>query len=231
MKKLMMLALTLMLCVFCCGQGMAESAVLPVKLLEQTEGGITMEEAMTLAQCAAGSLPAQHAVRAELAELSDGRAVWIVTTFDTAGLQTAYLAMMDAATGDLLDTETADGGFFVQTYLSWEAQKGPHALWTLEDKQLYDHLYALLPSYGLPEAGDMSAEEALAKALNVLGRNTADGYSVGYGYLMGGEGYNGVWEISLVIDGNLDHQVNLDAVTGEVYYLVQDQQEPDGANG
>ena len=76
-----------------------------------------------------------------------------------------------------------------------------------------------------------SVIDALAKALAALGLDGTGGYEVGYGYLVGGEGYNGVWEISLVIDGQVGCQVNLDAVTGEVYYLDMYMVEADEANG
>lgn len=228
MKKLIaFLVLLMMICTTACAEGPA----LPAKTLEREKAGITMENAMAEAQKLITEAPKAFEIRTELVELSDGTVAWVVTTFDTEDVLRAWTALLDAGDGHVLRSEKTENGFFGETYLSWREAKGPHALWTLEDKQLYDHLYALLPSYGLPAEGDMSAEKALAKAMDALGLDTQGGYSVGYGYLMGGEGYNGVWEISLVIDGELDCQVNLDAVTGEVYYLVQDQQEPDGANG
>jgi hypothetical protein len=84
----------------------------------------------------------------------------------------------------------------------------------------------MMPAYGLPQVGDMSKEAVLTKALFVLGLQSADEYQVGYGYLMGGEGYNGVWEITLVKNGQVAYRVNLDAITGDVYYM-----EPDESNG
>ena len=93
----------------------------------------------------------------------------------------------------------------------------------MEDKQLYDALYAVLPSYGLPMSTDMTQEAALSRALFVLGLPASEGYEVGYGFLAGGEGYNGVWEICLVQQGRVAYRVNLDAVTGEVYYMEPDE--------
>lgn len=230
MKKLIALLMVLMLF----GMALAEEAnppALPVKTLAQEQPTMTMEAAMTAAQKLMTDAPEAFEMRTELVELSDGTAAWVVTTFDAADVLRAWTALLNAADGQVIRSEMTVQGFFTQTYAEWTAQKGPHALWSLEEKQLYDHLYATLPSYGLPEEGDMSAEEALTTALAALGLDSTGGYSVGYGYLMGGEGYHGVWEISLVIDGQLDCQVNLDAVTGDIYYLVQNQQEPDGANG
>lgn len=230
MKKLIaLLAMLLML-----GTALAEGAdtpALPVKTLAREKASVTMENAMAAAQKLMAETPSAFAIRTELVELADGTAAWVVTTFDTSDMLRAWTALLDASDGHVIRSETTAVGFLGETYADWTAQKGPHALWSMEDKQLYDALYAMLPSYGLPVQGDMSADEALTKALAALGLDSAGGYSVGYGYISGGEGYNGVWEICLVIDGQVDCQVNLDAVSGEIYYLVQNQQEPDGANG
>lgn len=230
MKKL--IALWAMLLMF--GTAFAEGAdapALPVKTLARENAAVTMEAAMTAAQRQMAKAPTAFEMRTELVELADGTSAWVVTTFDTADVLRAWTVLLDAGDGHVLRAEETENGFFGETYADWTAQKGIHALWSMEDKQLYDALYAMLPSYGLPQQGDMSAEAALAKALAALGLDSADGYSVGYGYLMGGEGYNGVWEISLIVDGTVDCQVNLDAVSGEICYLMWNQQASDDANG
>lgn len=230
MKKLMAW-LTMLLMTAAAALAEANAPALPVKTLERTAASVTMESAMAAAQQLMTDAPTAFEMRTELVELADGTAAWVVTTFDMVDVLRAWTALIDAADGSIIRSEATATGFFGETYADWTAQKDIHALWSLEDKQLYDHLYAMLPSYGLPEQGDMSAEAALAKALTALGLDSAGGYSVGYGYISGGDGYHGVWQVSLVIDGQVDAQANLDAVTGEIYYLVRDQQEPDGANG
>lgn len=222
MKKLMMLILAVMLC----APAMAEtpSAVLPVKILEHEDVKITMNEAMATAQqIVHPDIQTDKVVRATLVELSDGRSAWVVTIFDITRLTYAWYATVDASTGDVLEMGVSDDGFFSNIFNAWTAQKGTHALWSLEDKQLYDALYALQPSYGLPVEGDMPAGQALTKALFLLGMTSSEGYSVGYGYIMGGEDYNGVWEICLVQNGQVVYRVNLDAQTGDLYYMEPDE--------
>lgn len=222
MKKLMMLILAVMLC----APAMAEtpSAVLPVKILEHEDVKITMNEAMTTAQqIVHPDIQTDKVVRATLVELSDGRSAWVVTIFDITRLTYAWYATVDASTGDVLEMGVSDDGFFSNIFNAWTAQKGTYALWSLEDKQLYDALYALQPSYGLPVEGDMPAGQALTKALFLLGMTSSEGYSVGYGYIMGGEDYNGVWEICLVQNGQVVYRVNLDAKTGDLYYMEPDE--------
>lgn len=222
MKKLMMLILAVMLC----APAMAEtpSAVLPVKILEHEDVKITMNEAMTTAQqIVHPDIQTDKVVRATLVELSDGRSAWVVTIFDITRLTYAWYATVDASTGDVLEMGVSDDGFFSNIFNAWTAQKGTYALWSLEDKQLYDALYALQPSYGLPVEGDMPAGQALTKALFLLGMTSSEGYSVGYGYIMGGEDYNGVWEICLVQNGQVVYRVNLDAQTGDLYYMEPDE--------
>jgi len=228
MKKLMMLMLALLLCV----PAFAEApAVIPAHRTEPANGTIALADALNNAMQALPVRPEQYQTRAELVYMSDDSRRWIVTVFDLTTLSDGWCVEMDAFTGDVAMSYTTDDGFFWDAYNAWTVEKGPHALWSLEDKQLYDALYAVMPAYGLPMPGDISAEDALKKALNVLGMDNAGGYEVGYGYLMGGEGYNGVWEICLVIDGQVDCRVNLDAVTGEVYYMETNLQDADEANG
>lgn len=217
MKKILCLLLALLLCT----AALAETApqLLPVRLLPHEQAAISVTDALTLARQAVDKQIDQSLIRAELAELSDGTAVWVVTLFDTATFTDAWCIMLDAKTGAVRSVEAAEAGFFTQAYAGWTATKGIHAQWSMEDKQLYDALYALLPSYGLPMSTDLTKEAALDKALKALGLNGADGYEVGYGYLSGGEGYNGVWEICLLRDGQVVYRVNLDAVTGETYYM------------
>lgn len=228
MKKLMMLILALLLC----GSAFAEApAVIPVTKTLPANGTIALGDALIAAMTAMPAQPEQYQTRAELVCMSDDSRRWIVTVFDLMTFTDGWCVELDAFTGDVAMSYTTDDGFFWDAYNAWTAQKGPHVLWSLEDKQFYDTLYSMMPAYGLPMPGDLSAEDALKKALSVLAMDDADGYEVGYGYLMGGEGYNGVWEICLVVDGQVDCRVNLDAVTGEVYYLETKLQEPDEANG
>ncbi len=223
MKKLMIILLALLLC----GTAFAhEHPAIPAHRTEPANGTIALADALTNAMQALPVRPEQYQTRAELVYMTDDSCRWIVTVFDLTTLTDGWCVEMDAFTGDVTMSCTTDDGFFRETYNAWAVHKGPHVLWSLEDKQLYDALYAVMPAYGLPMPGDLSAEDALKKALAVLAMDDAAGYDVGYGYLMGGEGYNGVWEICLVVDDQVNYRVNLDAVTGEVYYM-----EPDEGNG
>lgn len=220
MKKLMMLILVLMLCVPALAEGTAE---IPVKITAPANGHIALETAINTALQGLPVQPAQYQTRAELVRMSDDSCRWIVTVFDLASLSAGWCVEIDAFSGDVVFSSTTYDGFFLDVYDRWTAKKGVHALWSLEDKQLYDALYAVLPSYGLPMDGDMLAGQALTKALFVLGLESSDGYAVGYGYLMGGDGYNGVWEICLVKNSQVVYRVNLDAKTGDVYYMEPDE--------
>jgi hypothetical protein len=220
MKKLMMLILTLLLCASAFAEG---AAAIPVKIADPANGHIALETAITTALQVLPVQPESYQTHAELVRMSDDGARWIVTVFDLTTLSDGWCVEIDAFTGEVLMSYTTYDGFFQDVYDRWVAQKGIHALWPLEDKQLYDMLYSMMPAYGLPQVDDMSKEAVLTKALFVLGLQSADEYQVGYGYLMGGEGYNGVWEITLVKNGQVAYRVNLDAVTGEVYYMEPDE--------
>ncbi len=218
MKKLLCLLLVL-LCSTACAQGHD----LPQTILSHEEAAVPLDRALTMAKRAVDKIPEQALIRAELVQTESGAKNWMVTIFDAATLADAWCITLNADNGQLLSLEAAQDGFFANAHAAWTDQKGPQVLWTLEDKQLYDAIYAMLPLYGLPTQADMTPEKALDRALFVLGLKDAAGYEVGYGYLMGGEGYNGVWEISLVYAGQVGYRVNLDAVTGEVYYMEPDE--------
>ena len=223
MKKLMMLLLAMMLCLPALAEPPAAPAALPVQLLAHEEAVVPLAQAMEAAKAAVDEVPAQALIRAELAELADGAKVWVVTIFDTYTFLDCWCVTLDASTGAVAALEAGYCGSFDQTMAKWVQEKGVYALWSLDDKQRYDTLYALEPMYGLPLESDMSAGNALTKALFVLGMESSEGYAVGYGYLMGGEGYNGVWEITLVKNSQVAYRVNLDAVTGDVYYMEPDE--------
>lgn len=222
MKKLLTLLLMLLLCASACAENTTNEPVLPVKILEHEAASVPLADALTAAKKAV-QMPEQAMIRAELAEMSDGQTLWLVTIFDTGTFMDAWCITVDAATGAIAEVNSTNEGFFAQIYAAWTAEKGPHALWSLEDKQLYDALYTMTPTYGLPMEGDMSCGNALKAALVALDLPDAEGYEVGYGYIMGGEGYNGVWEICLVQNGQVAYRVNLDAVDGEVYYMEPDE--------
>ena len=223
MKKLMMLMLALLFCLPALAESPATPAALPVQLLAHEEAAVPLAQAMEAAKTAVDEAPAQALIRAELAELADGSKVWVVTIFDTYTFLDCWCVTLDASTGAVVALEAGYCGGFDQTMAQWVQEKGVYDLWSLEDKQLYDALYFIEPAYGLPQEGDMSAEDALARALEALALDSAEGYEVGYGYLVGGEGYNGVWEVVLVKDGAAAYRVNMDAVSGEIYYVEPDE--------
>lgn len=215
MKKFLSLLLTMLLMI----PALAEHVAIPVEIIEPAQDQIKLEVAITTAMAALPVQPEQCETRAELVRMSDGSVRWIITVFDVQTLMGAWSVELDASTGAVTTNDTAYDGFFLDAYDRWAAQKGVHALWSLADKQLYDALYALQPMYGLPLATDISAEAALEKALVAFALPNAEGFEVGYGYMTGGEGYNGMWEICLLKDGLVTYRVNLDAVTGEIYYM------------
>lgn len=212
MKKWFCVLLAMLLFV----PAMAENLVLPVKMLDHTEAQILLKDALNTARAAVENLPEQTAVRAQLVEMSTGEKAWVVTIFDSENFTNGWCIMVDAGSGAVLGKETAVDGFFTEAFENWTAAKGIHALWSMEDKQLYDALYAVQPSYGLP-AGDITKENALNLAMNALNLSGASIYEIGYGYLVNDDGAGGVWEITFVLNDQVVYQVNLDATT--IYYM------------
>lgn len=229
MKKLMMLILALL-----CMPALAEeNPATPVEIVPPTQGQMTQEEAMTKGQKLLRMNPEQQQTRVNLVRMSDDSYRWIVTVFDLATLIDGWCVELDAATGEVITYYTTDDGFFQEPLAYWAGHKGgstDQRLWTMEEKAIFDALYALQPMYGLPQPGDISKDEAVERANAALApyypKDRATAYLICPGYLMGGEGVNGIWEIYFK-ENDLLYQVNLDAVTGEIYYISAE----DSGNG
>ncbi len=221
MKKMLMMLLALALLM-----SAALADVLPKTIVAQQENVVSMADAVTAAQESMAVLPAECLTRAELVEMTDGTKQWIVTMFDVASFYANGWVITVDAEGKVVNTITTDIGYFAEIYTAWIAEKGPQSLWSLEDKQLYDRLYAISPTYGMPVEGDMETSKALEKAIKALKLTDVVDYDIGYGYMMGsGDGAtNGVWEVFFVKNGETMYKVNLDAVTGEVYYIEPDEE-------
>ncbi len=221
MKKLMMLLFALMLCM----PAMAEEHLaVPMEIVKPTQGQMTQAEAMAKGQQLLRANPEQQQTRVNLVRMSDDSYRWVVTVFDLATLTDGWCVELDAATGEVIAYYTTNDGFFLKPLEYWAGHKGgsiDKRLWTMEEKAIFDALYALQPMYGLPQPGDISKDEAVERANAALApyypKDRATAYLICPGYLMGGEGFNGIWEIYFK-EKDLLYQVNLDAVTGEIYY-------------
>lgn len=226
MKKLMMLIAALVLCMTAVAE---ENTAIPVEIAAQRAQNhiqVGLSEAIAKAHAEITALPVEYQTRAEVVRMSDDSYRWVVTVFDLATLTDGWCLELDAATGAVLERCTTNDGFFQDAHDRWTAQKGVQVLWTPPEKMLFDSLYALQPNYGKSVDGDISWEDAATRAATTLGI-TKGQYDIGYGYLMGGDGYNGVWEICFVENGQLVYVVNVDAVTGDILLIEPDE----GGNG
>ena len=230
MKKWLILMLALVLCMPAPAE---EYPPIPVELADHALSTITLENAIMLAREEMSVQPEHCQIRAELAKMSDGSYRWVVAVFDLATLSDGWCVELSAASGAVVESYTTHDGFFMEALEKWAAWKGGStnkALWRMEEKALLDALYALQPMYGLPQPGDISEDEAVERASAALApyypEDRATAYLICPGYLMGGDGVNGIWEIYFK-EKDLIYQVNLDAVTGEIYYISAD----DSGNG
>lgn len=224
MKKFLLLVLALVVALT--AVAMAEEALpLPVEAVPQEEGELSMTDAISAAEASIATLPENRIVRAELMRLNDDSRAWLVSVFDQADFLNCWVVMVDAANGQVRGTDTTSIGFFNDATTRWEQQKQVcWALWSLEDKQLFDRIYSVTPTYGQPVSGEMSQGEALVKAIGALGLENATTYEVGYAYVMGDAESNGVWMVYLVQNGECVYQVNLDARTGDILMVEPDEE-------
>ncbi len=223
MKKLLMLLAVMMLAVI---PVLAEenTAIVPVEILPQSEDMLSMADAIEKSKNSLAILPADSLIRAELVRMSDESCQWIVTIFDLTNFSDGWCIALNAKDGEIITSDTTHIGYFSDVVARWEAARGVEALWSLEDKLLFDTLYTMQPTYGLPMEGDLPQGEALVKAMSAVGVTTVNDYQIGYGYIMGaGDGQtNGVWEVWFMQGEEMIYKVNLDAVTGEILLVEPD---------
>ena len=222
MKKLLLLLAALLLAA---APVLAENApAVPVEILPQSDDLLFMADAIEKAKATLPVLPADCLTRAELVRMSDDSRQWIVTIFDLSNFADGWCIAVDANTGAVLTTDATDIGYFYTVNARWQEARGVEALWSLEDKLLFDTLYTMQPMYGLPMDGDMAPGEALVKAMEAVGVTNAGEYEIGYGYIMGAGETNGVWEVYFMDGAEMIWKVNLDAQTGEVYLIEPDEE-------
>lgn len=120
--------------------------------------------------------------------------------------------------------ETRDGWFQTAQDRWTEALGRVYALWTVEEKALFDQIYAFVPSMGVPEETDLPADAALKRALEALTLENETDYEVGYGYVAGGTEGSGMWQVYFVKGDETVWEVTLDAATGEVLFIEPDEE-------
>ena len=210
MKRVLSLLISAMLLLGCFALA-EEAPLLPIAIVSYD-----LTDEATTATLSALIEPKENALtRWERIVLSDGREAWVICQFDQTTMSNAWSRVIDAETQEVLQEDTTDTGFFATAQARWESAKGIYALWSIQDKMLFDRLYAMAPCYGEPVEGDLTQEEALAAALNVTGLTAADYDAVGYGYIMGSSEQNGSEVISTV---------NLDARDATILLVEPDEE-------
>lgn len=225
MKKILLLLAAVLLIAATAAAEEAETPVIPVEIIAQEEGMLHITEAVAKAEAHVQGLPAGCVSRAELVRMSDDSCQWIVTIYNEESIFDLWSVGVDAVSGEVMTYDWTNNGYFWELAERWEKVKGTEALWTLEDRQLFDVLYRREMYYGMPVEGDMAQSAALTVAVEALGLTSVSDYEIGYGYILGADDglTNGVWEVFFVQNGECVYKVNLDAVNGDIYLLEPDE--------
>lgn len=139
-------------------------------------------------------------------------------------MSNAWSRVIDAETQEVLQEDTTDTGFFATAQARWESAKGIYALWSIQDKMLFDRLYAHGALLRRTRRGRFDAGGSLAAALNVTGLTAADYDAVGYGYIMGSSEQNGTWQVFFVKGNEVVSTVNLDARDATILLVEPDEE-------
>ena len=168
MKRALSLLISAML--LACFALAEETPLLPIAIVSYD-----LTDEATTAALSALIEPKENALtRWERVVLSDGREAWDICQFDQAAMANTWRRVIGAERHGVLQEDTTDTGFFATAQARWESAKGIYALWSIQDKMLFDRLYAMAPCYAEPVEGDLPQEEAPAAALNVTGLTAAD---------------------------------------------------------
>ena len=211
MKKLMTLAVCLLL--------MASAALaegpLPEELLLPGQDRVTLAEAVGIAFGLMEPQPGTTISRASLVRLTDNTHAWIVTVQEREGEdRQAWTFTLSADDGELLWQEASAQGDFPRTRQAWTAAWGEEGRWTVEQRMLFDRLYALAGENSLTTDGQVSQEEACGIALAALGLTDDSAYQLACS-LSGDR-----WQIILVQEGVAMWQVTVDASDGQVTLIA-----------
>ena len=211
MKKLMTLAVCLLL--------MASAALaegpLPEELLLPGQDRVTLAEAVGIAFGLMEPQPGTTISRASLVRLTDNTHAWIVTVQERGGEdRQAWTFTLSADDGELLWQEASAQGDFPRTRRAWTAAWGEEGRWTVEQRMLFDRLYAAAGENALSPEGQVSQEEACDIALAALGLTDDSAYQLVCS-LSGDR-----WQIILVQEGVAMWQVTVDASDGQVTLIA-----------
>ena len=138
MKRVLSLLISAMLLLGCFALA-EETPLLPIAIVSYD-----LTDEATTAALSALIEPKENALtRWERVVLSDGREAWVICQFDQTTMSNAWSRVIDAETQEVLQEDTTDTGFFATAQARWESAKGIYALWSIQDKMLFDRLYAM----------------------------------------------------------------------------------------
>lgn len=138
MKRALSLLISAMLLLGCFALA-EETPLLPIAIVSYD-----LTDEATTAALSALIEPKENALtRWERVVLSDGREAWVICQFDQTTMSNAWSRVIDAETQEVLQEDTTDTGFFATAQARWESAKGIYALWSIQDKMLFDRLYAM----------------------------------------------------------------------------------------
>ena len=153
---------------------------------------------------------------------------WVVSFFPEDIPMLAAAVDIASPSGEVIG---ATFGFTVTMLSKWEAEKGNYAFWSLEDKVLFDTLYANPAQnefHVLPTDADISLEAALQIAQGAIAAayNASPGSDVlpAYNLIQQQDGSR-QWQIDFFKKGHADgtpdllYWVYVDAATGEVLVI------------
>ena len=135
MKRALSLLISAMLLLGCFALA-EEAPLLPIAIVSYD-----LTDEATTAALSALIEPKENALtRWERVVLSDGREAWVICQFDQTTMSNAWSRVIDAETQEVLQEDTTDTGFFATAQTRWESAKGLYALWSIQDKMLFDRL-------------------------------------------------------------------------------------------
>ena len=133
MKRALSLLISAMLLLACFALA-EETSLLPIAIVSYD----LTDEATTAALSALVEPKENALTRWERVVLSDGREAWVICQFDQTTMSNAWSRVIDAETQEVLQEDTTDTGFFATAQARWESAKGIYALWSIQDKMLFD---------------------------------------------------------------------------------------------
>lgn len=211
--------------VFLTSGSLADTHIFPVEPMTPTEGSISKEDAVIIAEnemVTRENLTLEdfesYRINASDVKLETGEEAWIVM-LDEQFCGTDALVTISATNAAILDYQSTNMEIISAVVDQWIEKKGAMSTWSVEDKALFDWLFGASNEYVAPTEAYISKEAAGSIALSAI-EQSASSVELSYTFkrlsYTDGSADQYVWLVTVFENGKETYVVHISAIDGSV---------------